>query len=139
MTANVQFILQRESDVLTVPNAALRFEPAVKEEKASTKTATNAVTSALTGGKAGKSEPGKNPFGHPTGGQSFYSGEDGEKSAVTVEKKNEKTLWFENDDGNLSSVKVYAGISDGIKTVVSAVDSGVNLENLRVILREAEQ
>lgn len=140
MTAALQFVLQKETGVLTVPNAALRFTPETSDEKSDTKkSSANAVTNALTGGKAGST--GGNPFGHPTGSQSFYSGENDDKSAdndaAGKSAKAEKTLWYEDENGKLGSVKVLAGISDGLKTVVESTD-GTNLEGLKVILRVAE-
>lgn len=135
MTASIQFILQKESDVLTVPNAALRFTPETAEKREDAKPAANAVTNALTGGKA--SSTGGNPFGHPTGSQSFFDGEKEEKSAPQSAKTH-KTLWYTDENGKLASVAVMAGISDGVKTVVSKTGEGVELEGLKVILRQGE-
>jgi HlyD family secretion protein len=148
MTCALQFVRQKEENVLLVPNAALRYMPSSgtsaaisttsSGSQASTApTAGSTVTNAITGGKAGG-----NPYGHPTGGRSMYSGEtDGENTAgVAAETApvTEKTLWYTDESGKLNSIQVYAGISDGISTVVSPVETGRELEGMRVILRETE-
>ena len=143
MTCNLDFIVQKESDVLCVPNAALRFTPdsVEKETDSSDKakaSSTNAVTSALTGGKTvdPKGEGKKaNPYGHPTGDVSF--GDPTEQKEEKAVKETKRTLWYE-ENGKLLSVEVKAGISDGIKTAVTAVNPDVKLEGMKIILREKE-
>ncbi|QQO08709.1 efflux RND transporter periplasmic adaptor subunit [Breznakiella homolactica] len=146
MTCVLQFVQAKEENVLVVPNAALRFAPAgeapavpASSSAGSAGSSVSAVTNALTGGKAGG---GGNPFGHPTGGTSYAGGDtnqgEPDKTAAAMEVKTEKTLWYTDDSGKLDSVQVYAGTSDGLRTVVRPAEEGVNLEGLRIILREAE-
>lgn len=60
LTANVRFIVDQREDVLTVPNAALRWAPAEPAVKASTPAAGSAAP-ARSGPSAGRGERGKKP------------------------------------------------------------------------------
>jgi HlyD family secretion protein len=148
MTCALQFVRQKEEKALLVSNAALRYTPGAGISAAVPKTSpenratsttgvNNAVTNAITGGRAGG-----NPYGHPTGGQSMYNNDS--NTAVPANSTGEaapsieRTLWYTDDTGKVSPIQVYTGISDGLSTVVNPVESGRDIEGMKVILREAE-
>jgi HlyD family secretion protein len=147
MTSALQFVRQKEEDALLVPNAALRYTPSAEisaaapaispgNQTSSAPNAGNAVTNALTGGRAGG---GGNPYGHPTGPSSMSgNAADPARTASEASPVTEKTLWYTDDAGKINSIQVYAGISDGLSTVISPVESGRDIEGMKVILREAE-
>jgi HlyD family secretion protein len=93
MTANVSIIIAERSDVLKVPNAALRFRPPET-------TTTNAAPRAAGGG-------GGPPGGRPGG--SWGGRAKGEHRSPT------RTLYVLKDD-KLQAVQVKTGITDGIST-----------------------
>ena len=150
MTCVLQFVQQKEEDVLTVPNAVLRYTPAGIAGGGAVSSATgsgsggtsasgssvSSVTNAITGGRAGG---GGNPYGHPTG-PSNLSGttNQAETDAGPAGPKPERTLWYTDETGKLASLQVYAGTSDGLRTAVSPVEESRDIEGMRIILREAE-
>lgn len=92
MTANVSIIVAERSDVLRVPNAALRFRPA--------EPATNSTPRAAGGGGAG-SRPAGSSGQRPKG-----------------ERRPTRTIYVLKDD-KLQPVQVRTGITDGIYTEVT--------------------
>jgi HlyD family secretion protein len=149
MTCALQFVQQKEENAFVVPNATLRFTPADAASAQTVSTASGGtggtsvggssvsnVTNAITGGRAGG---GTNPFGHPTG-PSNLSG-DANQAGTDVAPagpKPERTLWYTDEVGKLASLPVYVGTSDGLRTAVSPVEEGRDIEGMRIILREAE-
>jgi len=105
MTATVDFIIETASDVLKVPNAALRFRPtaSMMEELRSRMEA--GIDSASQGG----SRPGGGfgGFGAPGG----FGGGD---------RSNFVMLWYLDDTGALAMAPARSGISDGTMTEISA-------------------
>ncbi|MGN0739115.1 MAG: efflux RND transporter periplasmic adaptor subunit [Treponema sp.] len=154
MTCSLKFIIEKEENVLCVPNAALRFVPenaellpdgtvqikSAEKQKSSSSSSSSSVTQALTGKGSNPSGKKGNPYGHPTGEVSFADQSEKAEADKTAgeENKNVKTLWYTDEDGKLCAVQVAAGISDGIKTAVTPLSSDVHLDGLKVILREAE-
>ena len=110
MTANVTIITNQRRDVLRVPNAALRFNPAafMKDEK-----------------KADAPKPGQAPGGARPGGAQSGSGTHG-----GVMAKREDRVWV-LENGKPKAVVVKAGITDGQFTEVSG--DGVQ-EGLQVLV-----
>jgi HlyD family secretion protein len=98
LTANVRFILSRETNVLLVPNAALRWAPSSVAE-----IAPDARPVQLSDPPAGGGPPGGGP---PAGGP-------GE------EKSSHRTLWLKEGEF-VRPIEVTAGTSDGVNTVVAA-------------------
>lgn len=109
MTATVDFIIEQASDVLKVPNAALRFRPteammaAFRERMAQRRAnAPDSVRSRFAGRR-------------PGGG---FSGAGGRRPS------NVAMLWYLDDEGNVTAARVRTGITDGQMTEVR----GRNLE-----------
>jgi HlyD family secretion protein len=86
MTANVSIVVAQREDVLRVPNAALRFVPPRTDQVAHEGKAVKALAS----------QRGPSPGG----------------SLVSANR----SVWKQGPDGELESVPVQAGISDGIAT-----------------------
>jgi HlyD family secretion protein len=114
MTANVTFVWADREDVLKVPNAALRFKPSAE-----------ALHPVAVAGFSGSGEA--QGGGARGGGQRAQQGgadraerpEGGWKKAP-----DEKTVWMVKD-GQLESVKLKIGVTDGTVTeVVSGLNEG---------------
>ncbi|HKE61483.1 MAG TPA: efflux RND transporter periplasmic adaptor subunit [Nitrospira sp.] len=109
MTANVSIVVAQRDNVLKVPNAALRFVPPKSEQGEPRQAATKPTT-------------------REGGGQAM---------PVTLGAAPQRPIWKQEDNGDLSSVAVQTGISDGSSTeiVSEAVAEGdqviVGIEQLR--------
>ena len=109
MTAYVSIAVQKRSDVLLVPNAALRFKPAEAADKAakngqnSASTATNAGMSGMAPGMGA----GMSGMGPATGGERKGKKRDSQSGTVYVLA-----------DGELRPVAVQIGITDNRNTEV---------------------
>ncbi len=91
LTANVRFILRRETNALLVPNAALRWQPMSLAEVA------------------------------PEARNSILIDPPGDTNSAAATKKNsaQRVLWFRSGDF-VKPIEVTAGISDGVSTAVTA-------------------
>ena len=117
MTATVQFVTGSASDVLTVPNAALRFRPAAEQlaeagirvggrqraagsDSSTRRGARTATDSARIRARRSGANGAGGPSGVRTGGGSVG------------------TLWTVDASGKLKAIRVRTGLSDGSKTQV---------------------
>jgi HlyD family secretion protein len=100
LTANVRFVLSKESDVLMVPNAALRWTPSSLAQIAPDARAALAAD-----------PPSNDP---PVSGQSSTN-------LVKTSKSSHGTIWVK-DDQYVRPVEVKLGTSDGLNTAVTAAD-----------------
>lgn len=123
MTANVTFIWAEKNDAVRVPNAALRFKPAAEIFTAlgQQPPATVKDSGAAKGRPSGL--PGMPGMGGPPAGGGRRSGGGqgaggGATSRTRGDDNNDKrTVWL-NKGGQLQSVAVRTGISDGALTEV---------------------
>lgn len=92
MTANVSIVVAQRDQVLKVPNAALRFMPPKTEGDRRG-----------SGGQATKVD----------GGRPIHTGEEAGQS---------RTVWTQSENGDLVSLSVRTGISDGVTTEVLSGD-----------------
>jgi len=103
MTARVQFLTNTASDVLTVANAALRFKPAAGEIKTTTAATSPATTSAASstagGARAARTGARQRPAGGGAG-----------------------TLYYLDEKGEMKSLRVRTGITNGSTTEVRGRD-----------------
>ena len=101
MTATVKFLTSSADDVLTVPNAALRFQPAAGGAT------TAATTPAQPAGGTGT------PRVRPTGAGSGSAG----------------TLWYLDETGKLAAARVRTGLNDGQRTQVQGqgIEAGMKV------------
>lgn len=107
MTANVSIVVAQKEHVLKVPNAALRFTPP-KSERAE-------------GGSA-DGKPGR-PEGRPVTGLS---------SAGSADPGNPtRQVWKQDESGELASVPVQTGISDGVSTEIT--DGSIGEQDMVVV------
>jgi HlyD family secretion protein len=97
MTATVQFTTASATDVLTVPNAALRIKP------------TAAMTTEARASRPAQSSAGTRQQGAP-----------GQTKTTTRPAQSGSVLWYVGDDKTLHMARVTTGITDGQKTEVTS-------------------
>jgi HlyD family secretion protein len=111
LTANVQFELDRRTDVMMVPNAALRWKPTAEKVAPESREAFERLA-----GRKGK----------PAGG----AGSPSKTGAGSPSTMNRAVLWI--PEGNyVKPIRVQQGLSDGIHTEVQG--EGLT-EGMRVVL-----
>ncbi|QQO10694.1 efflux RND transporter periplasmic adaptor subunit [Breznakiella homolactica] len=126
MTCEVEFIQERRENILMVPNAALRYQPA--------STAAVAEKNTSSSGQSGltalvmPSGPPMGRGGPPPGGRNNQENSTAQTAPVT-----QKTIWFLNDAGKPESAEVFVGISDGSFTEIIG---SPELSGKEIILRE---
>lgn len=122
MTATVDFLTGSAEDVLTVPNAALRFR------------ATEAMLAEL-GGRGAEVAAGQRDTGERQVTTSAGGAVDTRDSAGASRTRtglgNVATLWYIDNAGNLATMRVRTGLSDGQRTEVRG--EGLR-ENMRIIV-----
>lgn len=96
MTATVQFTTASATDVLTVPNAALRIKP------------TAAMLADAGAARAAQDSS-----------QTRLQGASGQTKTTTRPAQSASVLWYVDDDKTLHMVRVTTGITDGQKTEVT--------------------
>ena len=117
MTATVDFLTGSENDVLMLPNAALRFR-ATEEMIAEARERRQA---------AGSRSPDSARVRGTTGAQSAGAG----APSAAPRSTNVATLWYLDESGELATMRVRTGMTDGQKTEVQ----GRSLtERMRVIV-----
>ena len=116
LTANVKFEIDHKQEVLTVPNAALRWRPNDKQLAAGA----------------------DNPFAAKSGKKETAKG-----GPKTADKKKSHTgvLWV-RDAANpklVKPLKVRTGISDGVVTEVMPLTDDATLEGVEVVVAEQRE
>lgn len=147
MTATVEFVTGSADNVLTVPNAALRFKPSADELKASglPDTAGTITFGRRPGGAGGagastgaarSAQGGQGGFGGGQGGfgggQGRPGGQGGANRART-RTGGPGIIWTVDAAGKLRPIRVRSGLSDGQRTQISSQDPSVK-EGLKVII-----
>ena len=123
MTATVEFQTGSASNVLLVPNAALRFRPAATTTSAGTTTGARRDTTMRANGGT------RNAAGAAAGGSFARNG-----AGTGVPRANFGTLWYLDKDGKPTSARVRTGLTDGQRTEVQARDSTTVKAGLQVIV-----
>ncbi len=110
MTATVKFVTGSANDALSVPNAALRFKPAIA-----------AGDSASAPRRARASSTVRNVAAGATGVAS--------DSTRKVHEATMSTLWMLDSTNTLKPLRVHAGLSDGTRTQVTgtALEEGMQI------------
>jgi HlyD family secretion protein len=105
MTATINFIVRRVEDVLTVPNAALRFR-ATDEMRAALRSRSEDSTSSTDSGRPGGSGAanGERPAGDRANRR--YGGQ------AAGSESNRGVLWILDDNNQVERLRVQTGISD---------------------------
>jgi HlyD family secretion protein len=115
MTATVQFLTGSANDVLTVPNAALRFRPSAEE-----------IADAVGGGRraAGRdsARSGSRTAADSAQRRVRRSGAGRGTASGTRSGASMGTLWAVDASGKLKAIRVRTGLSDGSKTEVQGRD-----------------
>ena len=141
MTATVEFVTGSAKDVLTVPNAALRFRP-TEEELALAGLPANAGqdTSRRRPGAGGSTGAARRPQGGGQGGQGAFGGGAGGQGGGQGGQARQRprsggfgTIWTENAAGKLEPVRVRTGLSDGQRTQVMSQNPALK-EGMKVII-----
>ena len=127
LTANVKFEIACQQNVLTVPNAALRWRPSDPQLAPGVE---NPYTA-----KPGKKEPAKKEIAKE--GPKKPAAKDGAKPAER-KKAQFGYLWVRDaaQPTRVKPLKVRVGISDGIVTEVTPASEGTTLEGVAVVIGE---
>ena len=115
MTATVEFLIDQASDVMKVPNAALRFRPneQMMTEMIAQRDAQQEGTESSGGQRPGGAS------GRPTGARGGFGG--GASDAVM--------LWYLNENGDIQVARARTGITDGSMTEVigASLETGMQV------------
>ncbi len=116
MTATVEFLIDQASDVMKVPNAALRFRP--NEQMMTEMIAQREAQQKSTESSSGEQRP-SGGFGRPTGGRGGFGG--GASDTVM--------LWYLNENGDIQVARARTGITDGSMTEVigASLEAGMQV------------
>ena len=107
MTANITFTVVKHENVLTVPNAALRFKPAISEKDQTGNT-----------GQASANWPRRSRGGQASNGNNNQGSDSGQ--AGQAEKHTPRqTVWVLNANKALEPRRIETGITDGRITEVT--------------------
>lgn len=108
MTATVDFLTGQADDVLTVPNAALRFRPSAE------------MLAAIRGNAGARSDSTRARGAAQTGQTAQRGGSNAARSggASGGRPANAAVLWAVGEDGNPKPVRVQTGLTDGQSTEV---------------------
>ena len=124
MTATAQFLTGSAENVLTVPNAALRFRPTAEmtaQLRAQFATRRGNDSTAATASRAGRDS---------SGARGQRAGRDS-SAARAAGRGSMSMLWYLDKDGKAKAIRVRPGVTDGQLTAVE----GTNLtEGMRVII-----
>lgn len=146
MTATVEFVTGSAKNVLTVPNAALRFRPTADELAASglpdtAGTITRGRRPGGAGGSTGASPRPQGGAGGQGGGQGGFGGggfggqggPGGANRARTRTGGGPGIIWTVDAAGKLKPIRVRSGLSDGQRTQIMSQDASVK-EGMKVII-----
>jgi HlyD family secretion protein len=125
MTARVNFLTRSAENVLQVPNAALRFRPPTATNEKTAATTSTATTSTATSTTAGARRGGS--------GSGSWQGRSGAGSGVRGMRRG-GTLYYLDAKGQLQSIRVQTGITDGTMTEVTA--TGIK-EGMKIVAGSA--
>jgi HlyD family secretion protein len=115
MTATVQFLTGSANDVLTVPNAALRYRPAAEQ-------IANSEGSGR-GAEGGDSTRSRSRMAADSAQwRARRTGAAGGSASGARTRGSVGTLWTVDASGKLSAIRVRTGLSDGSKTEVQGRD-----------------
>jgi HlyD family secretion protein len=113
MTATAQFLTGSANDVLTVPNAALRYRPTAEQM------AEVASSGRRAGGADSSARRGTRTAGDSTQWRARRAGTAGANGASGARAGGSMgTLWAVDSSGKLKAIRVRTGLSDGSKTEV---------------------
>jgi HlyD family secretion protein len=166
MTCSLEFIEERRENVLLVPNAALRYQPTAlsqdeidnlkfaatlenmdeEQKTAATAERDEAKKQAPVPGAQNTSQAGISGLlgGMPQGmrgaggNRGSRPGGASQTSAETVQTplSAPKALWYSDSAGKPACIMVRTGLSNGARTEVIPLSQNVNLQEIKIILRE---
>ncbi len=125
MSAQANFIVKQEKNVLLVPNEALAFKPSAEYIAEGVDTSLARSTSAKRGPRGGQGRPegAKGGQGRPEGGKGRPDGAGRPEGAPesTASDLDIQTLWVATEDQKLRPIKVAKLDANGTHTVVQAL------------------
>jgi HlyD family secretion protein len=124
MTATVQFLTGQANDVLTVPNAALRFRPAADQVAEVAGGGARAGAREAAAGRDSAARSGARTTGDSAQWRArrAANGGAGAAGARAAGTGGVGTLWRVGASGKLEAIRVRTGLSDGSKTEVQGRD-----------------
>ena len=126
----VNFVVDKRSDVLLVPNSALAFQPRSQDEESSADSGNSPGASPKSDAEKGEKTAEKTADGKASNGEK--KGSRRARAQITS-----GTLWVKDkDDDQLHSIKVETGASDGTLTEVSGPNISEGLEVVVAEIRE---
>ena len=117
MTATVEFLTGSASNVLVVPNAALRYRPATAAATTTAGAAAGPRTGATSGGSRGAT-----------------TGDSTNRRTGAGVRPTIGTVWYVDKAGTLQSARVRTGLTDGQKTEIQPRDSTAVTAGMQVII-----
>lgn len=126
MTATVQFLTGSAENVLTVPNAALRFRPTA-EMTAQLRAPSGTRASGDSASARSRRAAGDSTAYRPGGAR--------DSSAARANRGSMSMLWYVDSTGAVKAARVRPGVTDGQKT---AVEGPVVKEGMQVIIGVAD-
>ena len=154
MTCSCDFVVQHVENVLTVPNAALRFQPTTltdaevadmvfnasianlsdADKKAAIDARAQAMAQAAQSAQSSSQNSGlAGLMGGANMRRLFNNRSQGNNQGLPHEAVTMRNLWYIGSDGKLGVMRVPTGITDGTSTEVRSQE---NLEGRQIILRE---
>ncbi len=112
MTTNITVPVAHAENVLTVPNAALRFKPVQQQEDQQNQQGGQAQPNLKTAAEPPRAGSQSEPGGQPASGQP----DSGDESSQRLQAR---TIWVLNTDKKLEPRFVTAGITNGRVTAIS--------------------
>ncbi len=124
MTATVEFVIEKASNVTMVPNAALRFRP--------TPNMIASLRERLQQRRANLPDSVRSRFAARQGGGNrggSGSGNDGNRFGGAAARGNATMLWYLDEDGDVAASRVKVGITNGQMTEVKGrgIEPGMNI------------
>lgn len=136
MTSAVDFIVERRENVLIVPNAALRYQPsnlAAERNAPAQNTNTGIGNLFMGGGQNARMMGGGRQPAITTAQVRTQAAMDGNPRSPGTAQRQERSLWFLNEEGRPELKRVETGITNGTFTEILFPQ---DLEGRQFILRE---
>lgn len=127
MTATTEFIIDQVSGVMKVPNAALRFRP--NEQMMLQMRARMEAERASEGDSSGDGSQARPSGGRPSGQASGFPGGGAPGGWSSGANTNMVTLWYLDENGDISVLRARTGITDGSQTEVigEGIEAGMQI------------
>ncbi|MDE3126445.1 MAG: efflux RND transporter periplasmic adaptor subunit [Gemmatimonadota bacterium] len=139
MTATVSFEIAKDTNVLRVPDAVLRFQPTqamIAQLRAERQASGDTGRGGARGDSAARGGQRGGGFGGNGGGQrggGFGGGGRGGRGGNGQRPSDFGMLWYQTPDGKLAIARVHTGLSDGQYTAVSGPDIKAGMQVIAAV------